>query len=258
MFVDSHCHLNYKGLEGQDAEVVARARFAGVTTLLTINTRLREFDEVKRLAHLYKGVFCTVGVHPHEAGSDHAAVDAIVERTADTRVVGIGESGLDYYYDHSPRAEQQASFRRHIAAARQTGLPIVVHTRDADEDCAAILKEELGQGAFSGVIHCFTAGAAFARTALDLGFYISFSGIITFKNAGDLRAIAAFVPEDRLLIETDAPFLAPAPHRGHTNEPAYVTHVAAALAKLRGMPAERVAELTTANFFRLFSKARVE
>ncbi len=256
MLIDSHCHLNYAGLAENEADVVARARAAGVQVMLTINTRLSEFDAVRDIAHRHDDVFCTVGVHPHEAEKASATVAEIVSRTADPRVVGIGETGLDYYYDHSPRDLQQESFRRHMEAARETGLPLIVHTRDADEDCARILTEEMGKGAFTGVIHCFTASRAFARTALDLGFFISISGIVTFKAAEDLRETVREIPLDRLLIETDAPFLAPVPHRGKTNEPAFVAHVADKVAELKGVTRAELEAATADNFFRLFTKAK--
>lgn len=257
MLVDSHCHLNYPGLKDDEGGVVARARAAGVGTMLTINTRLSQYDEVRDIAARYDDVFCTVGVHPHEAAEDQAAVDALLARAADPKTVGIGETGLDYYYDHSPRPEQQASFRRHIAAARISGLPLIVHTRDADTDSATILRDEMAKGPFSGVIHCFTSSMKFAEEALEMGFYISFSGIVTFKTAQNLREVARMVPADRLLIETDAPFLAPVPHRGKTNEPAFVAQVAQVVAEVRGVPIATLADQTTANFFRLFTKARL-
>ncbi|MDA5193850.1 TatD family hydrolase [Govanella unica] len=255
MFVDSHCHLNYDGLRDDIPGAVARARAAGVGTMLTINTKLREFDEVLAIAHSHPGIFCTVGVHPHEAETDQASVEAIIERTHDPLVVGIGETGLDYFYDNSPRELQQIGFRRHIEASRATQLPIVIHTRDADDDCAAILREEMGKGSFPGVIHCFTASRAFAEVALELGFYISISGIVTFKAAEDLRETVKIIPLDRLLIETDAPFLAPIPHRGRPNEPAFVAYTAAKVAELRGLDVRELGRITTENFFRLFSKA---
>lgn len=257
MLVDSHCHLNYPGLKEDEAGVIARARAAGVGTMLTINTGLAQYTEVRDIAARYPDIFCTVGVHPHEAEGDHATVEALVSRAADPKTVGIGETGLDYYYEHSPRAEQQDSFRRHIAAARRTGLPVVVHAREADDDSARILQDEMAKGDFQAVIHCFTSSMKFAREALDLGFYISMSGIVTFKNAKDLREVAKIVPDDRLLIETDAPFLAPVPHRGKTNEPAFVAHVAETVANVRGVAVGKLADQTTANFFRLFAKAQI-
>ena len=255
MFVDSHCHLNYKGLVEGHVGVLQRARSAGVTTMLNISTRESEWDDVLATATREPDVWASVGIHPHEADAHPDVGTAkLIERAAHPRVVGIGETGLDYYYDHSDRERQRASFRSHIAASRATGLPLIVHTRDAEDDTAAILTEEMGKGAFPGVIHCFTASAAFARIALDLGFFISISGIVTFKNAADLQATARDIPDDRLLIETDAPFLAPVPHRGKTGEPAFVADTARFLAALRGTTVEALAASTTENFRRLFTK----
>lgn len=255
MLADSHCHLNYKGLFEEQQAVLERARGRGVTAMLNISTREREWDEVIATAEREPDVWATVGIHPHEA-DQHSHIDTakLIERTRHPRVVGIGESGLDYYYDHSDRARQQASFRAHIAAARETGLPIVVHTRDAEEDTAHILRDEMGKGAYPGVIHCFTASRAFADIALELGFYISISGIVTFKNAKDLQATAATLPIERLLIETDAPFLAPVPHRGKPGEPSFVADTAAFLAELRDDDLEQLKEVTARNFHRLFAK----
>jgi len=255
-FIDSHCHLNYKGLVEQQQDVLERARAAGVGTMLSISTRESEWDEVIGIAEREADIWATIGIHPHEADS-HAHVDTakLVDRAAHPRVVGIGETGLDYYYDHSDRAQQQTSFRAHIAAARETGLPIIVHTRDAEEDTAAILRDEMGKGAYPGVIHCFTASDGFADIALDLGFYISISGIVTFKKAKDLQATAARLPIERLLIETDSPFLAPVPHRGKTGEPAFVADTARFLAQLRGIDVMTLAAATSANFYQLFTKA---
>lgn len=257
MLVDSHCHLTYKGVREDQAGVIDRARVAGVGTMLGISTKADEWDEVIGVAAAHPDIWATVGIHPHEADT-HPEVDAarLIEAAGHPKVVGIGETGLDYYYDHSDRAAQRASFRAHIAAARATGLPLIVHTRDAEEDTAGILRDEMDVGAFSGVIHCFTASAAFAEQALALGFYISLSGILTFKNARDLQATAASLPADRILVETDSPFLAPVPMRGKPCEPAYVAHTAAFLAQLRGVAPEELAAATTANFFRLFTKAR--
>ncbi|WP_371431627.1 TatD family hydrolase [Novosphingobium sp.] len=256
MLIDSHCHLNYKGLvEHQDA-VLARARETGVQGFLNIATREREWADIIATAHREQDVWATVGIHPHEADA-HADLgeSVLLEATRDSRVIGIGETGLDYFYDHSDRAVQQDLFRAHIRVARETGLPLIIHTRDAEEDTARILTEEMGKGAFPALIHCFTASADLARTALDLGLTISLSGIVTFKNAKDLQAIAAELPEDRLLVETDAPFLAPVPHRGKTCEPAFVSDTCAFVAGLRGISSERLAEVTGENFFRLFRKA---
>jgi len=256
MLVDSHCHLNYEGLVEDQAAVLARARAAGVGTMLNISTREREWADIVGTAERESDVWATVGIHPHEA-DQHPHVDTakLVAAAAHPRVIGIGETGLDYYYDHSDRARQQASFRAHIAAARETGLPLIVHTRDAEEDTAAILRDEMGKGAFSGVIHCFTASGAFADIALELGFYISISGIVTFKNAKALQETAARIPSKRLLIETDAPFLAPVPHRGRPCEPAYVADTARFLADLRGETLDELGAATTRNFFALFSKS---
>lgn len=255
MFTDSHCHLNYKGLVEEQQAVLERARAAGVEAMLNISTRQSEWDEVIGLAEREPDVWASVGIHPHEADA-HPDVQAatLVERARHPRVVGIGESGLDFYYDHSERDRQRAGFRAHIAAARETGLPIIVHTRDAEADTHAILADEMGKGAFTGVIHCFTASRDFADKALGLGLFISISGIVTFKNARDLQESAKAIPSDRLLIETDAPFLAPVPHRGRPCEPAFVADTARFLAALRGEAVEALAETTGANFRRLFSK----
>ena len=223
MFIDSHCHLNYKGLVEDQAGVLERARAAGVETMLNISTRASEWGDVIGLAEREPDVWASVGIHPHDADA-HSDVETatLVVQARHERVVAIGESGLDYYYDYSDRGRQRDSFRSHIAAARQTGLPLIVHTRDAEEDTANILAEEMGQGRFTGVIHCFTASADFARKALDLGLFISISGIVTFRNARDLQETAKALPAERLLIETDSPFLAPVPHRGRPCEPAFV------------------------------------
>jgi len=257
MLVDSHCHLNYKGLVEDQADVLARARAAGVGTMLNISTREREWADIVATAERESDVWASIGIHPHEA-DEHPDVDTakLVAAAAHPRVVGIGETGLDYYYDHSDRARQQASFRAHIAAARETGLPLIVHTRDAEEDTAAILRDEMGKGAYPGLIHCFTASDALADIVLELGFYISISGIVTFRNARALQETAARIPIERLLIETDSPFLAPVPHRGKTCEPAYVADTARFLADLRGEPVEVLADATARNFFTLFSKSR--
>ena len=252
---DSHCHLNYKGVFEQQPEVLARARDAGVVAMLNISTRENEWDAVIGTAEREPDVWATIGIHPNEADSyPEVDTERLVARAAHPRVVGIGETGLDYYYEHSDRARQQASFRSHLAACRQTGLPVVVHTRDAEADTAGILKEELGKGGFPGVIHCFTGTAEFARQALDLGFYISISGIVTFKNARDLQETARWLPRERLLVETDAPFLAPVPHRGRPGEPAYVADTCRFLAELRGEDVEELADATRANFHALFAK----
>ncbi len=255
MLIDSHCHLNYKGLIDDQQNVLERARGAGIGLMLNIATRESEWDDVLGTALREPDVWATVGIHPHEA-DDHGHVDTakLVERAAHPRIVGIGETGLDYYYDHSDRDRQRRSFRAHIAAARETGLPLIVHTREAEEDTIAIMREEMEQGAYRGVIHCFTASGAFADQAMELGFYISISGIVTFKSARDLQETAARLPTDRLLVETDSPFLAPVPHRGRPCEPAFVADTARFLATLRGESVEALAAATTANFHRLFAK----
>lgn len=257
MLIDSHCHLNYAGLAERQPEILANARRAGVTTMLNISTREREWAAVIATAEREPDVWASVGIHPHEA-DDHPDVDTarLIEVAAHPRVVAIGETGLDYHYDHSDRDRQRDSFRAHIAAARETRLPLIVHTREAEEDTAQILADEMGKGAFTGVIHCFTSSASFAAKALDLGFFISISGIVTFRNARDLQATAASLPADRLLIETDAPFLAPVPHRGKSCEPAYVADTARMLATLRGETFEDLARSTATNFLRLFDKVQ--
>jgi TatD DNase family protein len=256
MLIDSHCHLNYKGLVEDQQGVIARAREAGIGGFLNISTRQREWADVVGLAEREADVWASVGIHPHEADA-HADLGAaaLIDAAAHPRVVAIGETGLDYYYEHSERATQQALFRTHIGVARETGLPLIVHTRDAEADTEQMLTEEMGKGAFTGLIHCFTASAQFARQVLDLGLSISLSGIVTFKNAKDLQDIAMQVPEDRLLVETDAPFLAPVPHRGKVCEPAFAADTAHFVAGLRGVSPEALAGTTTRNFFRLFAKA---
>ena len=258
MLIDSHCHLEYKGLVEDQQGVLARARAAGISGFLNISTRQREWDQVIATAEREPDVWASVGIHPHEADA-HADLGeaALITASEHPKVIAIGETGLDYYYEHSERATQQALFRTHIAVARETGLPLIVHTRDAEFDTAAILTEEMGKGAFPALIHCFTASADFARTVLDLGLTISLSGIVTFRNAKDLQAIAAELPEDRLLVETDAPFLAPIPHRGQVCEPAFTVDTARCVATLRGIAPEMLGETTTRNFTHLFSKAHL-
>lgn len=255
MLADSHCHLNYKGLAEDQQAILARARDRGVTAMLNIATRESEWDAVLATAEREPDVWATVGIHPHEADK-HPHIDTakLIDRARHPRVVGIGESGLDYYYDHSDRGQQQASFRAHIAAAREAGVPLVVHTRDAEADTAAIMAEELAKGRFEAVMHCFTGTGPFARAMLDLGFYVSLSGIVTFKSAADLQATARDLPLDRLLVETDAPFLAPVPHRGKTGEPSFVADTAAFLAELRGESYDALTAATAENFHRLFAK----
>lgn len=256
MFVDSHCHLNYKGLVEDQAAVLGRARAAGVSKMLNISTRASEWDAVIATAEREDDVMASVGIHPHEADI-HPDVETgtLVEKAKHPRVIAIGESGLDYYYDHSDRARQRDSFRSHIAAARETQLPLIVHTRDAEGDTYDILAEEMGKGAYPALIHCFTASKAFADKVLELGLYVSISGIVTFKNARELQDAAKSIPLDRLLIETDSPFLAPVPHRGRPCEPAFVADTARFLAELRGEPLEALASATSANFYTLFAKA---
>jgi TatD DNase family protein len=257
MLIDSHCHLEYKGLVEDQQGVLARAREAGISGFLNISTRQREWDQVIATAARESDVWASVGIHPHEAdGHADLGEAALIAASQHPKVIAIGETGLDYYYEHSQRETQQALFRTHIAVARSTGLPLIVHTRDAEEDTAAILADEMGKGAFPALIHCFTASADFAARMIDLGLTISLSGIVTFKNAKDLQAIAVELPEDRLLVETDAPFLAPVPHRGSVCEPAFTADTARFVAGLRGTSAEALTEATTRNFFRLFTKAR--
>lgn len=253
MLVDSHCHLDYAKPE-ERPEILARARRAGVATLLTISTKLTEFPEVRGIAESDADVWCSVGVHPHEAAAEDAAAANLITLARHEKVVGIGETGLDFYYEHSPRERQAAVFRAHCAAARETGLPLIVHTRDADPETATILAEEKVP---RGVIHCFSSGRALAEKAVELGFYISLSGILTFKNAEHLRETVRALPLERLLVETDAPYLAPMPLRGKTNEPAFIVHTAARLAQLKGVEPAEVARATSENFLRLFAKARL-
>jgi TatD DNase family protein len=254
--IDSHCHLNYQGLAERRDEVLANARAAGVTGFLNISTRQREWDDVIAVADANPDVWATVGVHPHEADAHpDLGASALTDAASHPRVIAIGECGLDYFYDKSDRAAQRERFAAHIEAARTAGLPLVVHTRDAEEDTAEILGAAVEQGGVAGVLHCFTGSQELARTALDLGFFISLSGIVTFKNARDLQETAKTVPDDRLLVETDSPFLAPVPHRGRTCEPAFVADTARFVARLRGVDVETLAEQTTGNFFNLFAKA---
>lgn len=258
MLVDSHCHLNYKGMADQQGELLARARASGVTAMLNISTRASEWDAVTATAHREADVWASIGIHPHEADA-HIDIDTarlVARAESDARVIGIGETGLDYFYDHSDRDQQRCSFIAHIAASRTTGLPLIIHTRDAEDDTAAILADEMGKGAFPALIHCFTASADFAAKVLEIGLYISISGIVTFKNAKDLQAVARDIPADRLLVETDAPFLAPVPHRGKQGEPAFVADTARCVASLRDEPYEHLCETTSQNFYRLFSRAR--
>lgn len=255
MLIDSHCHLDFEALANDIDGVMARAAAAGVSGMVTISTHVENFSTYAGLAERFSNVWCSVGTHPHHADQElHITTDDLVRLSAHPRCVAIGEAGLDYFYDNAPKAAQETGLRRHIAAARITGLPLVIHSRKCDDDMAAILREESGQGAFPFLLHCFTAGPELARTALDLGGYISFSGIITFRNAEEIREVAKFVPADRYLVETDAPYLAPIPHRGESNEPSFVRHTAEKVAEVRGISLEQLGAETTANFARLFSK----
>jgi TatD DNase family protein len=256
MIVDSHCHLDFPDFAQELDDVVARARAAGVGRLVTIGTRIRRSAEVRAIAERFDDVFCSVGTHPHNAGEEaDITFDELLTEADHPKVVAIGEAGLDYHYDLGPREAQRAGFLMHIAAARQTGLPLVIHAREADDDVAAILEAESGKGAFPFVLHCFTGGADLARRAVALGGYVSFSGILTFKSGAPLRDIAAGLPAERVLVETDAPYLAPNSRRGKRNEPSFVVETARVLAETRGWSEAQVAETTTTNFFRLFSKA---
>jgi TatD DNase family protein len=255
MLIDSHCHLDFAEFRDELDQVVARARAAGIGRIVTISTRVRRQGDLLAIAERFPDVFCSVGTHPHHAHEelDISAADIIVH-TRHPKVVAIGEAGLDYHYDNSPRAAQEQGFRTHIAAARETGLPLVIHSRDADDDMAAILREEAGKGTFPAVLHCFTGGRALAFTSIELGLYVSFTGILTFKKSDDLRALAAALPADRILVETDAPYLAPGKYRGRRCEPAHVVETAKVLAAVRGVSPGDIARETTDNFFRLFRK----
>lgn len=253
MLIDSHCHLEYDSFTGDP--VVQRAREAGVGICVTIGTKLSTFPKTLAVAEQYDNVWCSVGVHPHDAATEPLTdAAALVEHTKHPKVVGIGETGLDYYYDHSPRAEQATNFLVHIDAAQETGLPLIIHTRDAEDDTIAILEEKMKKAPFTGVLHCFTGSAKLAEAGVAMGLFVSASGIITFKNSEPLRAVFRNVPMDRLLVETDAPYLAPIPHRGKRNEPSFVVHTAAALAAIKGVSPEEIAAVTTENFRRLFTK----
>ena len=255
MLVDSHCHLDFDSFDADREAAIGRAREAGVGTLLTICTRLTRFDEILAIASSGDDIWCSVGIHPHHAEEEpETGAAELVSLGRHPKVVGIGETGLDYHYDNSPRDVQEKSFRVHIAAARESGLPLIVHNRDSDEDMARILEEEMAAGEFAAVLHCFSSGRKLARAAIDLGFYVSFSGILTFRNAAELRDIAAELPLDRLLVETDSPYLAPVPNRGRRNEPSFVVHTAAELARVRNAGVDEIAEATTDNFYRLFGK----
>ncbi len=256
MLVDSHCHLDFPEFNDDRADVLARAKAAGIGLMVTISTKVSEADTIISLAEAHDELVCSVGIHPHEAGSEpEVTAEQLVALAAHEKVVGIGETGLDYFYEHSPRDAQQRNFRAHIGAARISKLPLIVHARDADEDTADILEDEMKKGAYPGLIHCFTAGPELAQRALDIGFYISISGIATFNSAKDLRETIKNIPLERLLVETDAPFLAPVPNRGKRNEPAFVVDTARALAEVKGISLAELTQITTDNFFTLFSKA---
>ncbi|OCP03938.1 MULTISPECIES: TatD family hydrolase [unclassified Ensifer] len=255
MLIDTHCHLDFPDFEAERDAIVARARDAGVEQMITISTRVKRFETILAIAEAYPNVFCSVGTHPHNADEElDITTEDLVRLSAHPKVVAIGEAGLDYFYDNAPRAAQAEGLRRHIAAARVTGLPLVIHSRSADEDMAAILTEETGKGAFPFLLHCFSSGADLARVGVALGGYVSFSGILTFPKSEELREIAKTVPHDRMIVETDAPYLAPKPFRGKRNEPAYVAHTATVLAETIGVSTEEIATITTDNAFRIFSK----
>lgn len=255
MLIDTHCHLDFPDFAAERDDIVARAHAAGVKQMITISTRVRKFPEILAIAEKYPTVFCSVGTHPHNADEElDIPVSELIELARHPRVVAIGEAGLDYFYDNAPREAQAIGLRNHIAAARDTGLPLVIHSRSADEDMAAILTEETGKGAFPFLLHCFSSGPELARIGVELGGYVSFSGILTFPKSEELREIAKTVPLERMLVETDAPYLAPKPFRGKRNEPAYVAHTAAVLAETVGISAEEIARITTENAFRIFSK----
>jgi len=256
MLIDSHCHLDFPDLAGRLPDVLASARAAGIGRMVTISTHVARCDTYRALAEAHEAVYCTIGTHPHNAAVEpDVSPERIAALSEHPRCIAIGEAGLDYFYDKSPRDVQQRVFRAHIAAARDTGLPLVIHARDADEDMISILEDEMRRGRFGAVLHCFSSGARLAQVGVELGLYVSFSGILTFKKSEDIRQIAASVRCDRLLVETDAPYLAPEPHRGRKNEPAYVAHTARVLAGVIGVSEDGVARLTTENFYRLFPKA---
>lgn len=255
MLVDSHCHLDFPDYADDLQEVLARARRADVGKMLTICTHVTRFQRVLAVAEAHEDIYCTVGIHPHEAGSEPEVTAAdLIGLAEHPKVVGFGETGLDYYYEHSPREAQERSFRAHIAAARESGLPVVIHTRDAEADTRRIIADEMGKGAFPGLLHCFSSSRELAEFAIEMGLYISLSGIVTFRKADELRETARHIPLERLLVETDAPYLAPVPKRGKRNEPAFVAHTAAQVAELKGVTAADLARITTDNFHRLFTK----
>lgn len=256
MLVDSHCHLNFPDFKNDIEAVISRARDAGVGVMQTICTEIEEFDEVAGIASAHDGIYCSVGVHPNESGlKQKAQLEDLLSRTSHPKVIGVGETGLDYHYETTSKQTQIESFLIHIAAARQSGLPLIVHTREADEDTVKILSDEMAKGAFKGLIHCFTSTKYLAEKSIELGMYVSLSGIISFKSAEDIRNTVKGLPLERLLVETDAPFLAPLPHRGKRNEPSFVAHTNRKLAEIKGITEEECAKATTENFFRLFDKA---
>jgi TatD DNase family protein len=254
VIVDSHCHLDYEGIAEQLPAILRRCDDAGVGLVLSISSRVKNFPRLLQIAEAHENVFCTVGTHPHNAHEEDVSVDELIRLAQHPKCVGIGEVGLDYHYDLSPREAQMKGFRTHIAAARETGLPLVIHTREAEDDTARVLEEEMGKGAFKALLHCFTSKQWLAERAVELGLTVSFSGILTYKNADDLRATAKALPQDRLLVETDAPFLAPVPYRGKSNEPSYVVKTLEQMAFVRGVSKVEMTKITTDNFFRLFTK----
>lgn len=255
MLIDTHCHLDFPDFAPEQAEIVKRAEARGVMRMITISTHLSRVDHIKNVSEKFENVYFTVGTHPnHSHEEEEPTVDRIVALSDHPKCIGLGEAGLDYHYDKAPREVSRRVFLTHIEAARQTQLPLVIHTRDADDDCAEILKEEMGKGTFPALLHCFTSGRALAETAIELGLYISFSGVLTFKNSGELRDIARVLPLSQLLVETDAPFLAPVPHRGKRNEPAFVVDTARVLAEIKGVSETEIARVTTENALRLFTK----
>lgn len=257
MLVDSHCHLDFPGLVEEQDAVIGRAAAAGVEVIQTIGTRLATFDRVLAIAEAHPGVWCSVGVHPHQAGEEPLdGPEPLLARTAHPKVIGIGEAGLDYFYDNSPRAAQAQGFRAHIRAARESGLPLVVHTREADQDTIAMLREGMAEGRFEGVVHCYSSSPELGFAAVELGLYLGIGGILTFKRSDALRAVVRELPLERLLLETDAPYLAPEPMRGRRNEPAYVRRVAETLAAVKGVEVDEIERATTDNFFRLFTRAK--
>ncbi len=257
MLVDSHCHLDFPDFENELDDVIQRAKGEGVDLMVTICTRVSKFNQVLAIAERFPNIYCSVGIHPHEAEREPAVdVETLVKLADHPKVIGIGETGLDYFYMHSDKDAQISSFKTHIGAARETGLPLIVHTRDADADMMSILSSEYEAGAFPGLIHCFSSGTELAKCVLDLNFSLAFSGIVTFKKAEEIQAVAQSAPDDRILVETDSPYLAPIPKRGKRNEPSYVRHTAAKLAELRGVSPEQIAQATTDNFYRLFSKVK--